>query len=340
MIDTNQRATLRERVAARRANRPRSRVDVSPVGDLLIATSPEGKQAEASIADVFATQENGGFSVDLSTQKLPEGLVFARQRGRLAVWVHQTPPRIWNLRWIAADSQRDFGGAEYRNVAVSLPYVVLVAVFEAGMDGRPVIGHMNECFFRNAPLNAFDSDELLVPGLLNCSLYQSPHGKEKIARDDKPVVWICTQYMHQLMSRRARAMQSGATEGTLMHGHFDVLYRTLMETGFNYSSDHHEHSSGFTENANVILQAASTLVECKLDGRDKRGAAMEAWQAATQKDADFGLAVPWLTTGYTVAEVVERILSRGETNATAVRTVEDLSRIVFALAAKKARAKA
>ena len=93
----------------------------------------------------------------------------------------------------------------------------------------------------------------------------------------------------------------------------EALLHCLLETGFNYSSDHHEASSWFSE---------STF-------RDERIANIERWQEETEKDPNFVLDVPWLEVGMSLGEVVERISRNCCGDQTRIDSASDLSRLIF-----------
>lgn len=283
------------------------------------AISPEGQTASMTIADLVARA--AAVASNTGAVALPPGVVHAQTRGGCTVWVHQTQPQTWNLKWIAPGSKRNYGGAEYRDVILSLPYIITIAVFFEH-DGQPRLSASNECFFRNGPLKRLDEGDLLVPGLLNCSVFGPVKGKDKIGVDGKSLVWICTQNLKE--PTRPLPDHPDLRRAALL----DVLYDTLLAMGFNYSSERHEYSSGFSESADIICDAAGKTLGKSVDGKDKKVAAIEAWQAATAKDQRFGLGVPWHKTGYTVMEAVERIFRHA--NATpAVHHADDVARIIF-----------
>ena len=88
----------------------------------------------------------------------------------------------------------------------------------------------------------------------------------------------------------------------------------LLEVGFNYSSEHHEGSSWFTASRSV----------------DPRVATVDEWQKATDDNRLFPLDVPWLSTGKTLRQIVERMFSlRTRRTAAVVQTARDIARIVF-----------
>ena len=176
---------------------------------------------------------------------------------------------------------------------ISLPYLVVLAVFEHGQ-----LSEFNECFFRVAPLES-ENDALGYPALLNCSRFQPPDGR--------PLSWICTQKLDRskLLTESDPAVRFRAGFCALMH--------CLLETGFNYSSEHHEGSSWFTESTRV----------------DPRVRTIENWETATAEDPLFVLDVPWLPTGMSVKGVVQRIFKNHQRRPNRIRSVRDLFRIIF-----------
>lgn len=291
-------------------------------GQTLEVVSPEGQKAAMAL-DAFLNYAHG--IADSGNASLPEGIAYIKSRGNTVVWVHQTTPRVWNLKWIAPESKRPYGGATYRDVVVSLPYMSVVAVFKVGRNRYPTLTHANECFFHNKPLDNFETDEMLAPGLLNCSLFASPHENMPIGVPGKSAVWICTQYL------KPQRPAKGEPANKFMKRSFENLYETLTSTGFNYSSDHHEFSSCFTESTAAIIEAADRVLDGKREKQhdDPRVDAIEAWQQGTAAAPhDFGTSVNWLPTGYTLAEIVERIFRHSGAGA-GVQSADDVARIVF-----------
>jgi hypothetical protein len=127
-----------------------------------------------------------------------------------------------------------------------------------------------------------------------------------------PLAWICTEHLSfdslleiEDTNQRVRAS-------------FRALMETLLGSAFNLSSEAHEGSSWFTE-----------TVKKKVDPRIE---SIERWQAETEKDPMFVLDVPWLGTGKTAAQMLERMftLRRGFAPAkAAVSTSDDIARIIF-----------
>ncbi len=208
---------------------------------------------------------------------LPDGVKMVFSRGRSTVWVHQSAPSVRSLKWIADDSPVPFGeGAKYRKVTIALPYVIVLAVFLPGPHGRVTLCDHNEAFFSNVPLTTPD-DELFYPALLNCSKFEPQVGR--------PLSWICTQYLRREFDRES-------DDNKRFELGLEGLLSCLFETGFNYSSEHHELTSWFSESRSV----------------DERIASIGAWEKATAADPLFALKVPWLKTGLRVGEIVERTL--------------------------------
>jgi hypothetical protein len=90
-----------------------------------------------------------------------------------------------------------------------------------------------------------------------------------------------------------------------------LLAECLLHAGFNYSSDHHEASSWFTESQKV----------------DQRISTIEQWERASQEAPLFILEVPFLRTGLSVAQVVERIM-QNQRIGRPVTTADDLARLI------------
>lgn len=270
---------MMEQVAAAQTARRRRRKDDGSVvnfeGEVATAKSPEGVTASMPMAQLLTQLAPGG--MDTADVILPEGVRCALTQGATTVWVHETPPSVHRLVWIAKDSPVPFGeGAKYREVRLALPYLIMVVVFDRGPGGHLYLSDRNECFFRTAPLKSLD-DELCYPALLNCSKFEP--------QKDKPLSWICTQHL----SRSRRMLKTDLNER--LRDSLSALKHCLLETGFNYSSEHHEVCSWFTASREV----------------DKRVNTVEAWEKASSKDPLFVLEVPWLPTKHSVRQAVDRI---------------------------------
>lgn len=266
-------------------------------GTQVQAVSPEGQTASLGVPDFI--QRLTPLRMDTGDLVLPDGVKATLARGKCVLWVHQTPPRVTQLRWIADDSPVPYGpGGNYRLVKLALPYVVVLAIFTPGPDGRLQLGGFNECFFRNEPLEGLD-DELCYPALLNCSKFSPPEGK--------PLSWICTQYLDMKPFARVADLNKRMKLGlkTLLH--------CLFDTGFNYSSEHHEGASWFSVSRQV----------------DPRLTTVDAWQQASEADPLFVLDVPWMKTGMSVRQVADRIFDNLKVPRAPLASAADLARVVF-----------
>ena len=215
-------AMLQHMAQARKAEMPEARLAIEETE--AIATSPEGKTArmplETLLTKTAAGQMNTGPVI------LPDGIKAVLSQGPITIWIWESPPRVYHFDWIANDSTQPFGqGTKYRKVRLALPYVIVLATFARNEAGLPQLVSGNECFFRNAPLKQFE-DELCYPALLNCSKFNPPEGH--------PLSWICTQHL------RATPKMQGRDAAERFCAGFEALRHCLLETAFNYSSDHHE----------------------------------------------------------------------------------------------------
>ena len=284
--------------------RRKARKTASPVvtieGERVHARSPEGAEAAMSVAD-FSEGLRSGLP-DTRGIVWPEGTASLEPAGSGFVLVHQTPPAVHGFRWIAADSECEYGpGTAYREVRLALPFLVVLAVFErGGRSGRIQLGGRNECFFASRPLARQGMDTpLFFPALLNCSRFPDEPAH--------PLSWICTQHLPPDEYARRDSLAHAVHDG------LQALLRHLLESGFNRSSEHHELSSWFTETVNA--------------GVDPRLASVEAWEAASAEDPLFVLHVPWLPTGRTLGQVIERI--REQRGSRRIRTAQDVARVVL-----------
>lgn len=261
----------------------------------VLTSSPEGQTASLDLSRLMQL-----LNPPPSDAVYPDGLKREVRQGALTLWVHQTPPRVHNLKWIAADSPTQYGvGTCYREVRIALPYVVVLAVFVADQKGRPQLSGTNECFFRNQPLRSLD-DPLCYPALLNCSKFPP-------AKTNRPLSWICTQHL------QLRKLQRMTDDSERMHRGLHELLACLFESGFNYSSEHHELSSWFSESRRV----------------DTRVSTIENWESATREDSMFVLDVPWLPVGKSVRQVATRIYTRLASECAQVVSADDIARLVF-----------
>lgn len=116
---------------------------------------------------------------DLNTGNiiLPDGVKAMFNVANSVAVIHQTPPRIHNLRW--AEKWNTCGAYDYHDVRIALPYVILGMQFEH--DSRLRQCH---CFFRNEPLTRLD-DKLYLPLLHNCfGIYACLHAAPVRKSDD------------------------------------------------------------------------------------------------------------------------------------------------------------
>ena len=269
-------------------------------GDEACAVSPEGATSSMKLTELFS--KLAPRRPDSAEMVLPDGVKALIPLATGAIVVHQTPPRVYGFRWIANDSKEDFGdGTRYRSVRIALPYLVVLAVFEAPSGGLPTLSMRNECFFLNQPLdtNGFET-ELHFPALLNCS--RLPDGSKH------PLSWICTEHLRP----RDYVVKSNL-ESSIRVG-LSALLRHLLESGFNRSSENHELNSWYSESVAA--------------GIDPRIASVEDWEKATAEDPLFVLEVPWLPTGKSLREVTKSIVGAGRTVQGPPANASDLARLI------------
>ncbi len=265
-------------------------------GDEILAVSPEGKQESMKLEVLFERVARS--QMDTGDLLLPDGMKAVRSEGNSTVMVHQSPPRVHKLRWITKDSPARFGtGCTYRDVTISLPYLVVLAVYTRTPEGFTTLSKLNECFFTNKSLSSLN-DPLFYPALLNCSKFEPP--------ERKPLSWICTQHLD-------RAFDAEPDSNLRMRKGFIALMRCLLEAGFNYSSEEHEASSWYTESATV----------------DPRIADIDEWQKATKKDPLFVLDLNWLPTNHSVGEVIQRIFANQGAKSPKFNNAKAIERLVF-----------
>lgn len=261
------------------------------------AVSPEGQKATMPVAALMAALQPP--AITTAGIILPDGVKSGLSQGRYTVLVHQSSPQVCNFRWIAKGSPKRYGpGTKYRQVRIALPYLVVLAVFGPDERGRLQLGTRSECFFRNAPLKSLD-DELYYPALLNCSKFATEEGH--------PLSWICVQFLDFKKFAGIEGLNDRVRVG------MEELMHCLLETGFNYSSEDHEESSWYSLSVGV----------------DRRISTVERWEKATKKDRLFVLDVPWISTGRTVRQVIERIFKNHHAGRRQVTSTRDVARIIF-----------
>ncbi|MHC4430058.1 MAG: hypothetical protein ACYS0D_15875 [Planctomycetota bacterium] len=285
------------------------REEVTISGRAVTAASPEGVRARMGV-DAFVEALTPQ-RLDTCGIVMPDGVRLAYPLGRMTVLVWEISPQVHHVRWITDDSPSPFSGrvpgrpVKYRSRRLALPYLVVFAVFASDGRGRLTLSSRNEAYFRNEPITSPD-DELCFPALLNISKF--PDG---IAAT-RPLAWICTQHtgLEELAvepdtNRRIR-------RGLL------ALKRTVLEAGFNYSSEHHELTSYWSLSKERIPEVAD----------------LDRWEKLSRKDPLFSLEVDWLPATWngermTVTGIVDRIAEVQESRKPPMSTASDLARIVF-----------
>jgi len=264
-------------------------------GDSLYAVTPEGNCRSMTVE--LLCDKIAASHVSLDGVMLPKGVIRDWPLGNAVIWLYEREPQPYNFKWIARDSASRFGrGTKYREVSITLPYLLVFAVFACVAPGRLSLTAANEAYFRNRPV-ASPNDEVCFPALLNCSKFPAGSGR--------PLSWICTQHLD-------RAFDQEPDLNRRMRAAFKSLLRCLLESGFNYSSEVHEGASWFTESCHV----------------DDRISTIEKWEAASKADPLFVLDVPWLKTGLTISRVVERIFKNLNATRPKIKTAGDLARII------------
>lgn len=237
---------------------------------------------------------------------LPDKVKFIKsspdRKFHVAAW--EIDPGVHSIRWIAKESPKRFGkGTVYDKRELAMPYIILTMPFVIQKDKiLPQTGHF-ECFYRNEPLIAFDQ-ELYYPALLNCSKW--PDEKE----EGKPLSWLCTQYLDPAAIYTERGVSRQLWKMT------KLTRWCLLESGFNYSSEHHEGNSHYSD----------YIVWDKADDRLKD---VSNWEKESKNNPTFVLDLDWKPTGRTMGQLVERTFKLlGATNG---HTLDQayLERMVF-----------
>jgi len=293
------REQVQEFTLALRAEKQPAEDGVAIRGDKVYVSSPEGYQASIELGKLIDIMIRSNGSRMETGCVLPDGVKLVSSSGAVTIWVYERHPQVYSLKWIARDSPAPFGRrTKYRTVRISLPYLIVIAVFVPGKHDRIQLSNHNECFFRTSPLKSVH-DDLFYPALLNCSKFQPPDGH--------PLSWICTAKLD------LRQLSSMPDDHVRMRASLRALLHTLLETGYNFSSEKHEGQSWYSESLGI----------------DPRISTIEKWEKATVQDPLFCLDVPWLRTGYTLGQVTERIFKNQGALGPRILSAPDIQRIVF-----------
>lgn len=276
-------------------------------GKKVHATSPEGVTATMAV-DQFV-RELRPTCMNCGGLILPEGVATFSATPSTIIFFWQLPPAVHLVRWISPDSPVPYRqpGAEvlYRDRRLALPYVVIVAVFVRDPSGRFVLSGKNEAYFRTAPIESRD-DELFFPALLNISKFPPK------AAAAMPLSWICTQYLDM------RKLACHPDFNTRVRQSLKALRSTMLEAGFNYSSEHHELTSYWSVSTGKIPEIAD----------------LDHWEQLSREDPLFTLKVSWLPASWkgkhmTVRTLTERIEKLVAGKHPTPDSSDSLARIVF-----------
>ena len=280
---------------------------ITITGKTVQATSPEGVTATMSI-DKFVNQLRPAV-MNCGGMVLPHGVHMFFSTTKTTIFFWELPPAVHHVRWISADSAvpyaRAGGKVLYEDRLLAMPYVIIVAVFVRDPSGRLVLSGRNEAYFRTAPLEDPDG-ELLFPALLNISKFRT-----KVAAG-MPLSWICTEHLN------LRKLAAESDFNTRARQSLKALRSTMLEAGFNYSSEHHELTSYWTVSAKKIPEIAD----------------LDRWEKLSREDPLFALKIPWLPAmdqgrPVTVQKLVDRIEKLLKAKDTTPDTSDRLARIVF-----------
>ena len=280
---------------------------ITITGKKVQATSPEGVTATMSVEQFV--HELRPPVMNCGGLVLPHGVHMFFSTRSTTIFFWELPPAVHHVRWISKDSAVPYrmGGARvlYEDRRLAMPYVVIVAVFVRDPSGRLVLSGKNEAYFRTAPLDGPD-DELLFPALLNISKFP-----KKVAAK-MPLTWICTQYLDM------RPLAAEPDFNTRVRQSLKALRQTMLEAGFNYSSEHHELTSYWSVSAEKIPEIAD----------------LDRWEQLSREDPLFTLKLPWLPATVrgrpmTVQKLIDRIEKLFDAKDTQPDTSDSLARIVF-----------
>jgi hypothetical protein len=235
-------------------------------------TTDEGVVVEREESDLHAMFRRET-SLPMQGVAFPDGLKWIERRDGHLLVVHQSPPHVRQVRWIAPDSPERCGpGTTYRHVRLSVPYSLAFAMYYAHGDTL-VLTDGNELYFSNRPVTSL-ADHVCYPALLNIS---------KVPGQNRQRAWICTQHL------RRRGMSTWTAQ---LHD----LLEHVWNGGFNQSSERHEGASWYQESHSV-----------------PRLHPIEEWDRASRENDAFGLSVNWLPAPQSVGEIVEAMFTEQQT---------------------------
>jgi hypothetical protein len=244
----------------------------------VVLTTEEGQRLERPEGDLL-NMLRGEFVPPVHGCALPDGVKFIEWRPPLLLVVHQTPPHVRQLRWIATDSPVPYGpGTQYRKVRLSIPYAITFAMYAQQGSGL-FLTEANELYFRNEPLRS-RADRVGYPALLNISRIEAPLRER---------AWICTQYLDY-------------ADNADWTGQLQALLEHTWNGGFNLSSENHEGASwyGMSKGVHPDLHP------------------VERWEQASAVSDAFALGVPWLPVPLSVEDIMEALfLEQGPMRAAA-----------------------
>lgn len=235
-------------------------------------TTDEGIVVERAESDLHAMLRRDT-ALPVQGALFPDGLKWIERRDGLVLVIHQSPPHVRQLRWIAPDSPEICGpGTTYRQVRLSIPYSLTFALYYAHGESLE-LSDGNELYFSNRPITHL-GDRVCYPALLNIS---------KIAGHDRQRAWICTQHLQR---------RPGSSWTSQLH----ELLQHVWNGGFNRSSERHEGASWYQESHGV-----------------PRLHPVEDWDRASRENDAFGLSVNWLPAPQSVGEIIEAMFIEQET---------------------------
>lgn len=203
-------------------------------------------------------------------QAIPDGTRYLLWRDQQLFVVQQQSPAYRRVRWVRDDSEQKYGKyTEYREVLLSLPYVVTVAQF-IREGGSLRIGDA-ELYFSNEPLVSREQP-LCYPALLNVSVVR--RGSSDLH------TWVCKQYLEHRETWGEQVLELAAH---VWHG------------GFNLSSEAHEGASWYQRSSQSDNRLAKLV------------SPVERWAELSTKNHICALEFPWLVSPWSVDKVVARM---------------------------------
>ncbi len=312
-------------------------------GNTLATSEPEGDEVRV-IGDrvVVRTREGGGGEMPLA-QLLgciggppppgpvcwPDGVRQVLYQWPMCVVILELSPAVRTVKWISDSSPVPWGaGCKFDVRRLSFPYVILFATiaFHPGVTGDGVKGGLRltqrcEVYFRREPMKSLDDDsQVLFPTLYNASKYITHDGS--FYAQGKNGSWLCS-------NKLSLKNHDHKPQNTRLRDSLTALVSFLWGSGFT-------KSDGTNNPAAAAGNEETSWFEYSVRRKiDRRMSTVQRWEEETEKDPMFILDVPFIPAvsadgkAMSVRRVAERILHEFNAPPPAIRSSEDIARLVL-----------